>query len=254
MKISLALLSAVVYSGTVPRDADGNCPDDTWAYDGECYTELPARPAPRSGGATVSDEERSERRYADLKEMASKIFAKAGYRGKSKFDERKYWAYGCHCMLLGDRPMSEMGQGSPRDPLDNKCKAWKDCQKCVREKHGNDCIGEMIKYPKSYSSKKQEWVTVAKAGTCRRELFECDLQFAKDTLSVRDVWNEQYHAFSTFGFDNRDEDNCPKGGSAPIEHQCCGGHDRIYHWIGLNQKQCCADGQSGIVKDASEQC
>ena len=23
------------------------------------------------------------------------------------FDERKYWAYGCNCMMLGDRPLSQ---------------------------------------------------------------------------------------------------------------------------------------------------
>ena len=41
------------------------------------------------------------------------------------FDERKYWAYGCNCLILGDRPMSDLGFGRPVDRLDNVCKAYK---------------------------------------------------------------------------------------------------------------------------------
>ena len=35
------------------------------------------------------------------------------------FDERRYWTYGCHCLMLGDRPMSDMGKGAPVDALDS---------------------------------------------------------------------------------------------------------------------------------------
>ena len=53
--------------------------------------------------------------------MATKLFKKKG--NGEKFDERKYWAYGCHCFMLGDRPMSSdqpMPFGTPRDALDAK--------------------------------------------------------------------------------------------------------------------------------------
>lgn len=59
----------------------------------------------RSGGSTdiQTDQERAEKRYVDLKGMAIKYWAKNGLKGKKNgFDERKYWAYGCHCFLLGD--------------------------------------------------------------------------------------------------------------------------------------------------------
>ena len=26
------------------------------------------------------------------------------------FDDKKYWTYGCNCLMLGDRPMSDPGQ------------------------------------------------------------------------------------------------------------------------------------------------
>ena len=59
---------------------------------------------------TVPEED--ERRYNDLKDMAIKYWRKNGGTGKNAgFDDRKYWAYGCHCFLLGDRPMTEQGKG-----------------------------------------------------------------------------------------------------------------------------------------------
>lgn len=199
-----------------------------------------------------------DRRYNDLKEMAIKHWSKNGFRGKNNgFDERKYWAYGCHCFLLGDRPMSEMGKGKPVDALDNKCKAYKDCQKCVRATHGEDCIGENRKYTWGWVSKKDKLVSPDTAGSCERELFECDLKLVHDMFSQKEVFNNIYHAFwSEEGFDNRDSANCPKKSGTPVEHECCGGHNSPYYWIGLNQNQCCAtqSGQGGTVAAAGTTC
>ena len=50
-----------------------------------------------------------------------KLWEKKGFTGSEKFDERKYWAYGCHCFMLGDRPMTDdrpMPFGMPKDVLD----------------------------------------------------------------------------------------------------------------------------------------
>jgi len=123
------------------------------------------------------------------------------------------------------------------------------------KKHGDECIGEFVKYGWKWSGKNNDLVSANTKGSCERELFECDRQFVYDTLVNKDAFNEKYHAFwSKTGFDNRDEDNCPTGGTAPVDHECCGGHDRNYHWIGLNKNKCCADGQSGIVKPIDESC
>lgn len=212
--------------------------------------------------APGTDADRAERRYVDLKEMAIKLWAKNGFRGKKNgFDDRKYWTYGCHCFLLGDRPMSEMGMGKPKDALDNKCKAYKDCQKCVRERHGSDCIGEFVKYTWKWSSKASSLISTNAAGTCQRELFECDKALVYDTLANKDTFNEKYHAFWSSkdggeAFDNRDPANCPSNGGVPVQHMCCGGHNKPWHWIGLNANQCCAsaDGNTGSVRPAADNC
>ena len=72
--------------------------------------------------------------------MVNHIFSGSG----AIYDEEKYWTYGCHCMLLGDRPLSSMGHGIPVDGLDKACQIYKECQKCVREKYGPECIGIYI--------------------------------------------------------------------------------------------------------------
>ena len=64
--------------------------------------------------------------------------------------------------------------GRPVDQMDNKCKAFKDCQKCVREKHGSDCIGEFRKYTWRWNNKAGVLESTNKEGSCVRELFECD--------------------------------------------------------------------------------
>merc|ERR1712187_465114 len=79
------------------------------------------------------------------------------------------------------------------DALDNKCKAYKDCQKCVRDKHGEQCIGEFVRYTWRYATKRSAFESRNAPGSCERELFECDLQFVKDTYSAKDVYNQDYH-------------------------------------------------------------
>merc|ERR1712176_826586 len=83
------------------------------------------------------------------------------------------------------------------DNLDVGCQAYKNCQRCVRQKHGDGCIGEIIQYQWKYSKKASAFVSRDAAGTCPRELFECDLQFVKDTLKSRDAFNKDYHMFCT---------------------------------------------------------
>ena len=55
-------------------------------------------------------------------------------------------------LFLGDRPMSDMGHGRPVDALDTVCKAYKECLKCARMKHGDTCIGEFYKYKYGFNN------------------------------------------------------------------------------------------------------
>jgi len=92
------------------------------------------------------------------------------------FDERKYWTYGCHCLMLGDRPMSDMGKGAPMDALDSVCRAYKECQKCARQQFGDMCIGEFVRYDQRFRNGDSECTD--DANTCGRALCECDRKFS----------------------------------------------------------------------------
>merc|ERR1711997_1239481 len=59
------------------------------------------------------DKDKNNRRYFQLEDMSKKWFEFNG----ATWDDKKYWDYGCHCLLLGDRPLSEMGEGTPVDAL-----------------------------------------------------------------------------------------------------------------------------------------
>merc|ERR1711937_232525 len=247
MKFAFSLLALAAAQDNSTND---NVPDDEWQGAGTGN----AVAGPRSGAGAAED---ADRRYDDLEQIANEYWRKQGMTGKNAFDDRKYWAYGCHCFLLGDRPMSEMGKGKPVDALDNKCKAYKDCQKCVREKHGDQCIGEFVRYTWRYATKRSQFESADEAGSCERELFECDLQLVKDTFAQKDVFNKDYHGFwSTIGFDHEDDSSCPSGGSSPVEHQCCGGVDAPWYWIGLNNNKCCnqSENSSGVVVGINDQC
>ena len=91
-------------------------------------------------GQRGNDEDRvqASKRYFQLTDMMENY--------NPNFDERKYWAYGCNCLILGDRPMSDPGLGRPVDELDSVCKSYKDCLKCARRQFGDMCIGEFVKY------------------------------------------------------------------------------------------------------------
>merc|ERR1712109_362894 len=230
MKFAFSLLALAA-----AQDTNDNTPDDEWQGAGTGN----AVAGPRSGAGGVED---ADRRYDDLEKIAKKYWNKQGQTGKNKFD---------------DRPMSEMGKGKPVDALDNKCKAYKDCQKCVREKHGDSCIGEFVRYTWKYASKQQAFVSSNDAGSCERELSECDLQLVKDTFAQKDVFNKDYHGFwSTTGFDHEDDSSSPSGGNSPVDHQCCGGVDAPWYWIGLNNNKCCnqSDNSSGTVVGINDQC
>ena len=58
-----------------------------------------------------------ERQYTDLLKLVRHY--------TPGFDVRKYWAYGCNCLILGDKPMSGPGFGKPVDALDMICKQYK---------------------------------------------------------------------------------------------------------------------------------
>ena len=190
----------------------------------------------------------SEANFQSLKFLVGLHFK---IKGLNDFDHNKYFRYGCHCFIMNGDDIFERGQGRPVDALDNKCKAYKDCRRCVREKHAEECA------PSPWLGIVDGNIVLEEAapGSCERDLFECDYQFAKGIFAERDTFNEEFHHLqSTIGF-NREEDTfCSSNGGSSSDHQCCGGFDAPWRWINLSNNKCCMNGESGVVVGADDQC
>ena len=132
-----------------------------------------------------------------------------------------------------------MGKGKPVDGLDRKCMAYKNCQKCVREVHGDQCIGEFVRYNWRFVSKTQKFEGGDNIGTCARDLYHCDFQFVQDTFAQQGEYNSDFNIFyTTIGFDPNDGLSClPGDGSDYVERECKGGNEEPYSWGRKNQKE-----------------
>merc|ERR1711972_74350 len=200
---------------------------------------------PRGKFGTSGGPGEAVRRYADLAEMSKKHWKKQNLA--KEWDERKYWGYGCHCFMVGDRPMSEMGKGAAVDGLDSACRRWKQCQKCVRQKHGDDCIGEIVSYTWRYSKKQSDFEILNVPGSCPRELGECDLKLVKEQFQNRDFYDSSNNYF--YGnFDKDDDGNCVKGVGPPVDHECCGGFTSAYTWMSTINRKCCKNPENANIQ------
>jgi len=182
-----------------------------------------------------------EKRYFQLTDMMEHY--------NPEFDERKYWAYGCNCLILGDRPMSDPGHGPPVDALDSVCKEYKDCVKCARLTYGEMCIGEFVRYKMKITNGNVQCRD--QADTCGRALCECDHLLARKHVAKKDVFDSRYHMFwsTNEGGEmwNPVEDPhyyCPSNGGGPYTPECCQNEAKTSPFVIYNAetKKCCPDG------------
>jgi len=178
----------------------------------------------------VLDSLENERRYNQLVEMMEL------YNGQ--FNPQKFWTYGCNCLMLGDRPMSDPGRGQPVDDLDGACRHYKECLRCVRDQHGEQCIGEFVKY---------RWFSVGSQAncqnaedTCQRDICECDKSFAEAHALVADQYQDKYHMFfsANSGAEWDPQNQCVSG-TPGSSSECCGGNGYPYKTYNTNLKECC---------------
>jgi len=67
-----------------------------------------------------------------------------------------------------------MGAGQPRDQLDRHCKEYKECQRCARDRFGDECVPEIVKYKWTNSTSTDHLQCGDAPATCERALCECD--------------------------------------------------------------------------------
>jgi len=152
----------------------------------------------------------ADKRHAQLTEMFTAY--------NPMFNDRQYFAYGCNCLLLGDRPITDPSLGPPVDELDSTCKQYKDCNKCVREQFGEQCVSEFRSY--NFISGAASIQCTDKPNTCERALCECDAKFARNHAKHSDVFNIRFHQYESNWNPDR---SCPMGRNLGrnSDPQCC---------------------------------
>jgi len=187
------------------------------------------------------------RRYFQLQEQLEEWVGEAGV----PYDERNLWTYGCHCNFLGDRPLSEMGRGKPKDKIDGLCKRYHHCLQCTRIEYGQMCIGERVEYGLENS------VTCSNgADTCGRSLCECDAAFAQEyalLLKSGESHNDEWHEFYNDDF-KREEECVATGFGNGGNLECCRNEAKSSPFImfNRNRQMCCKDGTSSVLGGCEE--
>merc|ERR550534_830488 len=161
----------------------------------------------------------------------------------------RYWVYGCWCFQMGDYPMRK-GVGAPQDNVDKTCKQHKECYRCAKMDHGQECVPEETGYRHkgAYDKVTGEAYIQCKdpVGSCKRQICECDKAMAtglEPASSGEDGWNPAHHAFYG-GFDSRTKclRSVKPGGSKDHKVQCCGtGGQRLPYKFNSDGSghQCC---------------
>jgi len=253
MKLSVIFASAVIATQTEDELFEIELIKDDTCYSNNI--EVPCWLTLKSGmgnSATGTEAELTANRYNDLQKLFEKVWSKNGFRGKKNgFKTADWWAYGCQCHFLSD---SNKGKGRAVDEIDSKCAAYKNCLKCVADKHGDDCNNVLRKYIWKWSSKTSSLMTTDRVGSCPQEIFACDKQFVEDTFALKssyDVsWSAAGDGYGGPGFNNQEAGNCPAGGAGMGNKYCCGAGESPFRLINLNRSQCCGD-YSIVANDQS---
>merc|ERR1712062_251971 len=133
-----------------------------------------------------------------------------------------------------------MGYGKPRDSLDRTCKIYKECHKCVRDKFGDTCTGELFDY-KHLIDSYGEIVCTDKVNSCERNLCECDLEFSQSHYFAIDYYSSSYnHLDSKFVY----KDECVQNSDGNGQPACCQAKNKASSFSIYNSGlfECCADG------------
>lgn len=163
----------------------------------------------------------------------------------------RYCYYGCHCLPEGSHDLAKGGYGKPKDNIDNSCRRFGQCYKCLLDEHKDDvfnikghteCKGEEIGYNATLveadGQNPRSIICLNKLGSCRRNICECDKQLAENLALYEDQWDESLH--SRRGDFNREQE-CETIGArvGPTFQECCGDRTTFPFNEPRSSFQCC---------------
>lgn len=165
----------------------------------------------------------------------------------------RYCFYGCHC--LPDAEHLQTGPkpgGKPVDEIDETCRQFGTCYKCLKNKHNAECKPEETHYRfKIVKDEKtgdvKDIICLDKKDRCKQDVCQCDRKFALDVRKVESVWEPSNHMVK--GNFNR-EKQCPKSPSkGKTPDGCCGKIPNVS--IRRQDEKCCG---SKSYDDEKKEC
>ncbi|CAG5081592.1 Oidioi.mRNA.OKI2018_I69.PAR.g9920.t1.cds [Oikopleura dioica] len=114
--------------------------------------------------------------------------------------QRQIESYGCSCLNIFS--YEGVSGGAAVDAIDRSCKHLKECYKCAKQWHGDDCDPANKKYEMfsrpglSILAVNNEVGGDGEAAGCERALFECDQQYAKELINSLPSWDADKTIFS----------------------------------------------------------
>jgi len=197
----------------------------------------------------------------------------------------RYCYYGCWCLPNGQHNLAA-GYGQPVDPIDEVCKEFALCYKCLDMDFAGNCNPEARAYRwgqrrdqngVTYDLACKDQVDKGPNHRCKRYTCECDRVLAIGLGNTWMLWNESYHA-RWGGFDREancetdcvgclpQDDCCGAYGEASTGYQntvtrrpyaststtsgCCGD---VYYYSTVND-ECCMDGNGDLSIVAKNSC
>jgi len=193
----------------------------------------------------------------------------------------RYCYYGCWCLPNGQHNLAA-GYGQPVDPIDEVCKEFALCYKCLDMDFAGTCNPEKRSYRwgrvkdnagVTYDLECKDNPDKGPNHRCKRYTCECDRVLAMGLGQTHQFWNESHHA-RWGGFDREascetdcvgcipQDDCCGAYGSASTDSPnpmtrrpyastnpnsgCC---QDVFYYNTIAQ-ECCVDGASVLVTDA----
>jgi len=209
-------------------------------------------------GLNSIDNLRTKRRTQRLTLLAAKV--QAAQASGAKLRPREFLkmmnSYGCHCWT---KPGTEdIGyKGKPLDSVDRACRTLKTCHTCIGLDYG-DCDPITTKYRAKVVKNQSGGIDIqctnfmnAKGtnnGACKKNLCECDKQFAYQVADSWEQWTEKHWQLEKQGlFDQACQPSSTSngsrmtGGSQGKADQCCGAEYPAMKPFNSQTQECSAD-------------
>lgn len=138
------------------------------------------------------------RKIRQLKILITSMMADEIRNGEKGTGFGRYCYYGCHC--LPDKHHNEyLTFGKPVDNIDKQCKQMGVCYKCLQHKYPeSQCLPENTNYKFALDQEKKTIDCSLNKNECRRDVCECDKQFAQNVAKYEFEWNEEFHIKVSF--------------------------------------------------------